>query len=383
MGKSTLCGILKRDLNYNYVSLDDPLERRSASTDPAMFLRLHPCPLIIDEIQYAPQLFDEIEHLVNEQKFETSANYGMFILTGSHAYNLMEGVTQSLAGRVNIVEMSPLSMSEIFSVEERPFTVDIERIVKRTSAYRIEPQELYRRILRGMYPELYDNEDKDTESFYRNYVDTYLERDVSMIINIKDKMKFFDFLSILASLTGQELVYETIAKAVGVTAKTLRSWVSVLETENIVRLIRPFYDSSMIKRIVKHPKLYFTDTGLACYLMGLHDAETLGKGIYKGRLVETYIVNEIIKSYTNNSTACGFFYYRDNNMNEIDLIMLKDAKISLIECKSGISFDKKDVKAFSQIRSSNYEVVDSCVICNADVVYPISDKVFALPITSI
>lgn len=383
VGKSTLCGVLKKDLGYGYVSLDDPIERRTSVTDPVMFLKMHPCPLIIDEVQHAPGLFDAIAHVVNSRKFETGNNYGMFILTGSHAYNLMEGITQSLAGRVSIIEMSPLSMSEIFSVEEKPFEMDIDRIVKRTAEYSIGPQELYGKIVRGMYPELYDNPKKSSESFYSNYVDTYLEKDVSLLINIKDKTKFSDFLSVLASLTGQELVYETVAKAVGVTAKTLKSWVSVLEALHIVRLIRPFHDPSMIKRVVRHPKIYFTDTGLACYLMGMNDGGTLSKGIYKGRLVETYIVNEIIKSYSNNSAECGFSYYRDGNMNEIDLVMLKNGKVRLIECKSGVMFDKNDVKAFFQMKSSSYEVAGSCIICNTDKVYPISENVFALPITSI
>lgn len=382
VGKSTLCDLIGKDLGFNYVSLDDPRERRTAVSDPAMFLKLHPCPLIIDEVQYAPELFDEIEHIVNKQKLETGNNYGMFILTGSHAYNLMGGVTQSLAGRVNIVEMSPLSMSEIHGEEEIPFKVDIERIAKRTSTYRIEPQELYKKIIRGMYPELHDNPDKDAENFYMNYVETYLEKDVSMIINIQDKTKFSDFLSVLASLTGQELVYETISKAIGVTAKTVKSWISVLVTGHIIKLIQPFNDTSMIKRIVGHPKIYFADTGLACYLMGLHDAETLSKGIYKGRLVETYIINEIMKSYSNNSTGCGFFHYRDSNKNEIDLIMLRDARVDLIECKSGVTFSSSDVKAFSQMKRSKYDIAGSCVICNTDTVYPISENVFALPITS-
>ena len=383
VGKSTLCKILKKDLGFNYVSLDDLKNVNAAISDPESFLKLHPCPLIIDEIQYAPSLFNAIEYIVNKQKFETDDNYGMFILTGSHAYNLMQGVTQSLAGRVNIIEMSPLSMSEISGVEEKPFAVDIERIAKRTSTYKIEPLELYEKIVRGMYPELYNNVKKNTESFYRSYVKTYMEKDVSMLINVKEKKKFYDFLSILASLTGQELVYNTVANAVGVTVNTIKSWMSILATGHLIRLIQPYYETQMIKRVVKHPKIYFTDTGLACYLMGMYDAKTLEKGIYKGRLVETYIVNEIIKSYDNNSRGCSFFYYRDSNNNEIDLIMLRNAKLTLIECKSGVAFDKKDVKAFSQLKSSNYEVGESCLICNTDTIYPVDKNVFAIPITSI
>ena len=382
VGKSTLCSIIQADTGYNYVSLDNPRDRHLAISDPSLFLKKHPCPLIIDEVQYAPGLFDEIECIVNKEKYEKGNNYGMFILTGSHVYNLMQGVTQSLAGRVNIIEMSPLSMSEICGVEEKPFTVDVQRVIDRTSKHVIEPLELYEKICRGMYPELHNNKKIDTETFYRNYVETYLDRDVSMLINVHDKTKFFDFLSILASMTGQELVYETVAKALGVTAKTVKSWVSVLVTGHIVRLVQPFYDTSMIKRIVRHSKIYFTDTGLACYLMGL-DAKTLEKGIYKGRLVETYIVNEIMKSYDNNLVGCRFFHYRDRSSNEIDLLLLRNAKLTLVECKSGVMFSKKDVKAFSQLKSSSYEIGDSCLICNTDTIYPLDKGVYAIPITSI
>lgn len=383
IGKSTLCSLIMKELGFNYVSLDNTRERNAALTDPAMFLKLHPAPLIIDEVQYAPCLFEEIESIVNEEKFNTGSNYGMYILTGSHAYRLMEGVTESLAGRVNIISMNPLSTSEIYGKEEKPFTVDLDSIQKRVQSFSIDPNELYNLTVRGMFPELHHNPEKETEEFYRNYVDTYLERDVSLLINVKDKKKFHDFLSILASLTGQELVYDSIANTIGVTAKTIKSWVSVLETGNIITLLQPYYDTFITKRIVNRPKLYFNDTGLACYLIGLPNAEVLSKSIFRGRIVETYIVNEIMKSYSNNCTSCRFYYYRDSNKNEIDLIILKDAKAHLVECKSGISFDRSDVKAFKNMKTSCYEIGESCIICNTDVIYPIEEGVYALPITSI
>ncbi len=383
VGKSTLCKSIMNKLDFEYVSLDDGKERLLANKDPEMFLKLHKSPLIIDEAQYAPKLFEEIEHIVNKQKFETGNNYGMYILTGSHAYKLMDNVTESLAGRINIVEMSPLSMSEIRSIEEKPFKVELEAIHERVKTYNIDQDELYKTIVRGMYPELYDNQKKNTETFYRNYISSYLEKDVSLLINVQDKLKFQDFLSVLASLTGQELVYETIANAVGVTSKTVKSWISVLETGNIVRTLRPFGNDSPVRKIRKHPKLYFNDTGLACSLIGIEDSKSLAKSPYKGRMIETYMVNEIIKSYGNNATSCRFHFYRDIDNREVDLVISKNTETYLVECKSGVTFGKNDVKAMTFLKENGYDITGACIICNTDAIYPVDSGVYAIPVSSI
>ncbi len=379
VGKSTLCYKISKEKGFNYVSLDDPMERATAVRDPVMFLKMHPAPLVIDEVQYAPQLFDFIEHEVNRRKLETGSNYGMYMLTGSQSYDLMQKVSQSMAGRINIMVMSPLSMREIRGDVELPFVPDV--VSSRT--YNMGPLDLYERMIRGFYPEMQVNHSKNTEEFYRNYVNTYLERDVTQIIGIRDRTAFTEFLSILASLTGQELVYETIASAVGVSPKTIKSWVGVLEAGHLIHLLKPYYDTSMVKRIVKHPKMYFADPGLACYLVGIHDSEVLSKSIYKGRMFETYVVDEILKSYSNNTLQCDFSYYRDSNGNEIDLLMMRDEVVMPIEIKSGISFDKKDVSSFKQLKAGSRKIANGCVICNTEVPYAVMEDVPALPVTSI
>ena len=246
VGKSTLCYEMKKEFGFNYVSLDDRFERAQAINDPELFLKLHPCPLIIDEVQYAPQLFDSIESVVNKKKLETGSNNGMFILTGSQAYELMNGVTESMAGRVSIIKMSALSASEIFGQEELKFEINPTKNNKRISNYKINLDELYKLIVRGMYPELYDKPEISSDSFYANYVATYIERDVPQLINVKDKMKFQNFLEILASLTGQELVYDTIAKAIGVKVDTVQSWISVLAAAGeIIYLLQPYNELSL------------------------------------------------------------------------------------------------------------------------------------------
>lgn len=383
VGKSTLCYEIKKELGYNYVSLDDMSERRMAQNDPEMYLQTHKSPLIIDEIQYAPGLFDVIESIVNKAKLENGDNSGMFILTGSQAYELMKGVSESLAGRVAIIRMSPLSTREINGSNEAKFDFDPIELNNRSKDFKIEAADLYKLIVKGMFPELYSKKGLDVNSFYSDYVSTYLERDVSQIINLKDKYKFQSFMQVLASLTGEELVYDTLAKAVGVKIETIKSWISVLLAGDIIYLLQPYNEISIVKRIVKRPKIYFNDTGLACYLAGLNDTKVLERSFFKGRFVETYIVNEIRKSFKNNGEKDNFYYYRDNNQNEIDLIILDGGILHFIECKSGVSFNKSDVKGFSQLKDSNYEIGNSFVICNTQTMYKIDEKIYAIPISSI
>ena len=348
-----------------------------------MFLETHKWPLIIDEVQNAPGLFDAIEAIVNKEKLENGSNYGMYVLTGSETYELMQDVSQSLSGRVGIINMCPLSLREINNSDEKVFSYNILELAQRSNYFDYNSDILFEYITRGMYPELYANKELDTEFFYSSYLSTYIERDVSKIINIRDKLKFQYFMQLLASMTGQELVYETIARSVGVTIETIKSWISVLLAGDIIYLLKPYNELSFVKRIVKRPKLYFCDTGLACYLANLSNPESLKNSIFKGRFVETFIVNELKKSFRNNNKRENFFYYRDNNQNEVDLIILENATLHLIECKSGIKFTKSDIKAFKQLNSSSYQVGTSFVICNTSSVYKIDENVYAIPISSI
>lgn len=190
--------------------------------------------MIIDEVQYAPRLFDVIESIVNKQQFETGNNAGMYILTGSQTYELMKGVTQSMAGRVSIIRMSPLSAREINNSEDLKFSFDINEIFERTKNYKIEVEDLYKLIVRGMYPELYNSQDLDPTTFYSNYFRSYIEHDVASVINLKDRLKFLNFMEILATLTGEELVYEKIAKLVEVDSETIKSWLNILLASNII-----------------------------------------------------------------------------------------------------------------------------------------------------
>lgn len=382
VGKSTLA-LLFESKGFNYVSLDSSREREMARKDPEMFLALHPWPLIIDEIQRAPQLFEVIEEIVNKEKRININNYGMYILTGSQMYKLMNNITESLAGRVSIIHMLPLSRNEVLDRDEPVFNFDIKNINERAKRNPILPKELYNSIVKGFYPELYSNEMLKVQKYYSDYVETYIERDVSELLNVKDKFAFRNFMELLGSLTGEEIVYDNIAKIIGVDKKTIMSWLSVLIAGDIVYLLQPYNELSIAKRIVKRPKLYFNDTGLACYLAKIQSGEILSSSAYLGRFVETYIINEIRKSYINNGEEPNFYYYRDSNMNEIDLVIIKDGKLHRVECKNGISFNNNVVKGFKQLDNTNYQIGAKVIICNTDTVYPLDDDVYVLPLAGI
>lgn len=382
VGKSTLCFLLTNENNFNYVSLDNLDDRSEALNDPKFFLSKHKPPLIIDEVQYAPILFNYIQAIVNEKRLKAGDANGMYVLTGSENFKLMKNVTESMAGRVGIINMSPLSYNEIIEREEIPFKVDLDVLMGRSS-HKITPKELFDNITRGFYPELYRNPELTSNNFYANYVQTYIDRDVSEIINIKDKLTFHRFMQLLASLTGQELIYNNLAKQLGVDKKTIISWISALETSNIVFLLNPYYEYSLTKRVIKRPKIYFKDTGLAAHLAKLSDSETLMASHFSGQFVETYVVNEIIKSYQNNDINASFYYYRDSEQNEIDLIINYKGKLILIEIKSGMSFNASDVKAFKLLEKSNYEIATSCLISLNDSIYKIEENVYLIPIGSI
>ncbi|MFA7032738.1 MAG: DUF4143 domain-containing protein, partial [Bacilli bacterium] len=362
VGKTILCKHIAEKHGFSYVSLIDRSERAMATKDPDMFLSIHKSPLIIDEVQYAPELLDSIEAIVDKAKYDTGHNEGMYILAGSQVYNLMDGVTQSMAGRISIIDMSPLSMNEILSRDETPFEVNFKENIRKSMEVSLSVEEVYKMVIRGNYPELYEKPSIKTNKFYSDYVDSYISRDVSQIINLKDQNKFMEFLELMSSLTGQELVYNNVAKTLGVNIRTIQSWTGVLVAGGIIRLIRAYSERSTVKRIVRHPKMYFCDTGLACYLAKIFDYRTLMAGYLKGPMIETFIVNEILKSYKNNSEEAGFFHYRDSQINEIDLIILRDGKLTPVECKAGITYGSSDIKAFARLENSDYEIGPSCLI---------------------
>lgn len=382
VGKTTLCLKLAEELGFEYVTLRDLFLRSIAIDDPEMFLLVQKRPLIIDEVQYAPGLFEYIESVVDRKKRTGDVN-GMYVLTGSQAYELMKKVADSLAGRISIIRMSPLSYNEVICRKEIPFKINILENIDRCRSINLSIKEFYRRIIRGMYPKPEVNQDLETSKFYSDYVSTYIERDVSDIINVVNKQKFELFMQVLASYTGQELVYSKIASAIGIDEKTVKSWVSVLMAGDVIHLLESYNDRSIMKRVLKRPKMYFWDTGLACYLAKILDVESLRLSYLNGPMVETYIVNEIVKSYRNNGKEIPFYYYRDNNGKEVDLVMISNGEISLVECKAGSNFGKNDVRSLVSGIPSRYPITGRCIICPAAEPRVVCKGIYAIPLTAI
>ena len=238
-------------------------------------------------------------------------------------------------------------------------------------------------IVRGLYPELYKNPKLSSEQFYKNYVNTYLDRDVSELIQIKDKIIFHNFLQHLATLTSQQINYSDIAKNVGIDAKTVKSWISILQRSGIIYLLQPYSEHKLSKRIVKAPKMYFCDTGLAAYLAKVDNPEYLIRSNLAGAFMETYVINEIKKYYENNDKRFNGYYYRDNHQNEIDLILIENGELHCVEIKKGSMFEKKHVKSFSQLKDSQYAMGVSCIICNTEKNYAINREVYVYSVSCI
>lgn len=358
VGKTT---VLKQLINpdRNYVTLDDLEERRIAKTDPALFFQLHDLPIMIDEVQYAPELFSYIKIAI-----DNGASPGDFWLTGSQAFKMMELAQESLAGRVAILHMSSLSQHEIYgNGKNTPFSIDLDNLKNRkntgTSA---DIKEIYSRIWKGSMPGLISGKFSDRDVFYSSYIQTYIERDVSELININDKFLFQDFIRATACRAGQMLNIHDIAGDVGISDDTAKRWLAVLEKSDIIFFIRP-YSNNLLKRTIKTPKMYFFDTGLVAYLTRYSSAEILQNGASNGAILENYVVNEIVKSYHNNAKDCLIWYYRDKDNNEIDMVIESDGELHPLEIKRSVNPGTELVKAFSVLDKGSVPRGKGAIIC--------------------
>ena len=385
VGKSTELYNNIRPLGYTYITLDNRAELMTAKNDPELFLRNHPAPLIIDECQRAKDLFPALEEAVSRVRLEkgSQAANGMYVLSGSSSKALLENAKESLAGRANILKMNPLSMREIHGFSDVPFDVRKDLSITRAEDFSITEKNLLEYIVRGMMPQLYDDPETPRDQFFSDYIEAYMQKDLPEVLDVKDDLKFENFLMLLASNSGEELVYDNYAKQIGVSSPTIKEWVSSLAKTGIIWLVKPYNDRSIAKRIVKRPKMYFFDTGLACYEAGIRDAESLSRSFMKGRFVETYMANEIRKSYMNNGIDQPIYYYRDSQQNEVDLVIPKNGVLKLIECKSGSKFSASDIKSFSCFDSTDLIRETDAVICTTDSAYSISSNAIALPVSSI
>lgn len=344
IGKTTLLTRLA-EKERKIVSLDNPTIRAFAKSDPELFLQRYAPPVFIDEVQYAPELFDYIKIYADRNK-----HCGDFWLTGSQTFRMMQRVTESLAGRAGIVQMLGLSNAEIQGNHYPPFRVDIPNLIKRMDKTPpMNISEIFARIFKGSMPRLYENEAVDRAQYYESYLETYISRDIKDLTQVADETAFLNFMSVTAARTATNVNYETLAGEVSISAPTAKHWLSVLVSSGIVALIQP-YANNALKRVIKAPRMYFLDTGLCAHLTRWSSAETLESGAMDGAFFETWVVSEIYKSYLNAGQKPPLYFYRDSNKKEIDLIIYQDAVVTPIEIKKG-SAPKNAVKNFSVLAS--------------------------------
>ena len=361
------------------VSLDDLTLRELAKTDPKMFFQLYQPPLLIDEVQYAPELFPYIKIMVDERH-----QPGHFWLTGSQLFKMMEGVQESLAGRVALLHLSPLSQSEIMKrPPEPPFSLELPLLSERQNGRQmLNTPEVFQRIHQGGMPALVTGTYSNASIFYSSYIDTYMERDVRRLSNDIDSLKFLRFLRSVAARTSQQVNYKGIADDVEIDQTTAKNWLHVLEALGIIFLLEP-YSNNVLKRTVSTPKLYFYDSGIVCYLTRWSSPETAMEGAMSGALLENYTVAEIIKTYQNAGQEPFLYYYRDKDAREIDLILERDGKLFPIEIKKMASPPKKLTKVFDLIDKSPLQRGTGAILCMADQLGAFDQNNLIVPISLI
>ena len=375
VGKTTVLKQLMDD-NREYVTLDDMEERSLAKRDPAMFLQIHSTPIMIDEVQYAPELFSYIKIQI-----DNGAAPGTYWLTGSQAFKLMELAQESLAGRVAILHMSSFSQHEIYgSGECKPFTLDLAALKARENTN--EPADItqiYERIWNGSMPGLVSGKYTDRDVFYSSYLQTYIDRDVKEQVQLADPLLFRDFVRAAACRAGQMLNVHDIAQDVGVSDDTAKRWLQVLEKSDVIFFLRP-YSNNLLKRTVKTPKMYFFDTGLVAYLTRYSSPEILANGAINGAILENYVVSELLKSYHNDAKECLLWYYRDSNSNEIDMVIESDGMLHPLEIKRSVNPSSELIGAFDHLNKASVPRGNGAILCMRPKLSAINSENFIVPI---
>lgn len=375
VGKTTMLQKLMEGTDRNYVSLDDLNERNLAKTDPEMFLQLHKPPILIDEVQYAPELFAYIK--IHVDKYH---NAGDFWLAGSQVFKLMSGIQESLAGRGAVLSLTSLSQAEICGGEMQPFTLDIEELsARRKERTKADTGVIFDRIFRGSMPAIVSEKNSNSQIFYSSYLTTYIERDVRELSDAIDSLKFLHFITAVAARCGQILNIAEIARDADINQKQAKSWLGVLETLGLIFYLHP-YSNNMLKRLVKTPKLYFYDTGLVCYLTKWSSAETLQSGAMNGAILENYVVAEIRKTYLNCGKDPYMYYYRDKDAREIDIILEHDGVLNPIEIKKSANPGSELIKVFKLLDKSSAKRSKGAVVCMKPELSAIDRENYIIPV---
>ena len=377
-GKTTLIETLKPDIPK--ITFDDLPIRQRAIAEPSAFFDFYPPPVFIDEVQYAPVIFHYIKVLLDK-----SRNKGDFFLTGSQSFELMENVTESLAGRAGILSLHGLSLREINGENwGKPFLPTMEYLKERMSSRTVmNTLKIWETIHRGCLPELVATPDLKWQQFYADYIITYLERDVRKLTQVADEDSFYKFMTVCAAMTGQLLNLSSLANDVGISEPTAKRWLSILKTSGLVYLLKP-YSNNAIHRAVKTPKLHFLDIGLAAYLTRWLTPETLLTGAMNGHFFESFVVGEILKSYANAGLEVDLYHIRDGHQKEIDLLIHENNTLYPIEIKASAEPDPKDIKNFAMLDEiKNVNLGEGGVICLAKDLLPLKGQHKIIPLWAI
>lgn len=374
-GKTTMLQNLMKGTDRGYVTLDDLNERDIAKRDPEMFLQIHKPPVLIDEVQYAPELFTYIK-IISDRTDKP----GDFWLTGSQIFKLMNGVQESLAGRAAVLSLTPLSQSEIDGAMSAPFTVEFDALLARKEGRTpLDTPAVFERIFNGSMPALVSGRNSNRQIFYSSYLSTYIERDVRELSDSIDSLKFIRFLTAAAARCSGMLNISEIAQDADISQAQAKAWLRILETLGIIFYLHP-YSNNLLKRLVKTPKLYFYDTGLVSYLTKWSSAKVLENGAMNGAILENYAVSEIAKSYMNCGMQHYMYYYRDKDMKEIDIILEHDGVLDPIEIKKTANPGKELTRVFAVLGKASLCRGNGAILCMKPDLSAIDSRNFIVPI---
>ena len=378
VGKTTMLQKLMEGTERGYVTLDDLNERSLAKTDPEMFLQLHKPPVLIDEVQYAPELFTYIKIYADSHQ-----EPGAFWLTGSQVFKLMHGVQESLAGRVAVLSMTSLAQAELCQAPMSPFQIELSELVARAETRKAaDTEEIFERIYRGSMPAIASGKNSNSQIFYSSYLSTYIQRDVKELSDAVDALKFLRFMTAVAARCSQMLNIAEIAQDADINQKQAKDWLQILETLGIIFYLHP-YSNNLLKRLVKTPKLYFYDSGLVCYLTRWSSAEVLQSGAMNGAMLENYVVSEIAKTYLNSGKEPYMYYYRDKDAREIDIVLEHDGILNPIEIKKTANPGSALTKGFSLLDKASVPRGNGAVVCMKQSVGVIDRENFIVPVWAI
>ena len=374
-GKTTMLRHLAEGQNRTYVSLDDIQARALAKNDPVLFFQTYKPPVIIDEVQYAPDLFPQIKIMC-----DATEETGLFWLTGSQQFDMMKNVRQTLAGRIGILELYSFSKNEkegIFFENEQDFSLSCLQ-VRQEKAKKNDIENVFEYIWRGGMPQLINADAEQRQEYFNSYVNTFLMRDAAELGGITDTLRFGKFLSVCAALVSEQINYATLADAAEISQPTAKQWLNLLEGMGLIYLLRP-YSNNALKRLTKTPKLYFCDTGLAAHLSMWLTPKTLMTGAASGHHFENFVVSELLKSNSWSKTRWNMTYYRDSNAKEIDIFIEQDNVIHPLEIKKSANPDRREIKKFSVLEKIEIEHGNGGIICMCENVIPVNSKNCFIP----